>query len=318
MAAMNWENVVGTFADTKLVPTVTQRAAVASDGSAGSGGSGQDAWYTDSNRYVWTSNADYSHSFDYCWMISFDTGGGFYTNTSVTGVVDNQSGTGIVYTTYIGINANQAAFATGSPYDGFITQPANTWEQLCYGGAQNNTTSKWSFEAASTLARNLDAQFSTWQQTLNTWRNTVGDPTSDFQGSAANEFRAVLDALGVEFHGLQGQMNMQAIAPALDAAFTTLGATHSQLYSIYWAWRADPFSNPLNCLKWALDPAGGMAGASGVAICGTDMSNYSPTQVTITTPMASSSTTRTPTPTTTAVRSARRARCPMGTTRTSG
>lgn len=113
-------------------------------------------------------------------------------------------------------------------------------------------------------------------------------------------------------------MNMQAIAPALDAAFTTLGATHSQLYSIYWAWRADPFSNPLNCLKWALDPAGGMAGASGVAICGTDMSNYSPTQVTITTPMASSSTTRTPTPTTTAVRSARRARCPMGTTRTSG
>ncbi|MBF9072572.1 hypothetical protein [Streptacidiphilus fuscans] len=282
MAAMSWENALATFADTKEFPSITQRATVAADGTDSSGNGGY-PWFTPSERYVWTNNQDLSSLFDFYWSVSFDTGGGFYNSTTLSGKVNDSSGSGIVYTTWIGFKANQAAFTTGSPYDGFITQPATTWQELLYGPSQNNTTSVWSFDAASQLIRDLDVAMSGWQQSLNSWRDTVGDPTSDWQGSAANEFRVVLDMLINDFNSLQTQLDQHNLAPALDSVRQLLGQTNSQLYTAYWNWRADTYSNPLNCLAWAISVDGGMAGASATGVFGSQ-DHYQPSLITVNTP----------------------------------
>ncbi|MDH6116812.1 hypothetical protein ABH930_000231 [Kitasatospora sp. GAS204A] len=276
---MNWEETLQTFDWSAKAANIVDRSAVASDGtnpmvknSSGqlnpnNSNSPSTQWLIPSGQFVWTTQTNLWSTFDAClWVPYLD---GFGQNW---------------WYTFVGIKMNYPAFDTGSAFSNFYQQPGQVLTDLLWGGAQNDTTSVWSFDAASQMIGNFDSWLVGWQQTIQGWRDTVGDPSSDWQGTAANEFRMVLDGLAGEFSSLHDQLNMQgSLAQPLQDVRSQLGATHRALWDTYNQWLATDLAYPANCFKWVLGVGPGQPMNGVKANIQYDSYGY-PLQVSITTP----------------------------------
>jgi hypothetical protein len=225
---MQWEDALGVFASSTQ-SEITRRDGVAADGGA--------SWFASHAVETKAAKVDQA-SWDFWWSYQFSREESTEYGTTTT-----------AYTTIVGLNLDWSKFGDDSPLAKFNVQPQNILTPLVWSPNQNDRTSVWSFDAAVTTLRGLDAWLTGWMPVINGWADAVNAPDADFQGSAAAVFRFVLRGFATELGTLHLELNTpEPYWTSLETARTQLGATHVALWNGYSAWRANRRSMPVNCV----------------------------------------------------------------------
>ncbi|MGF1429409.1 hypothetical protein [Kitasatospora sp. LaBMicrA B282] len=235
MGIATWEDALVSFASTTQT-TITSRNDIASNSTA--------TWFAATG---FDSHSGYAQSanYDVWWSYNY------------------QDGLGRPWSWVIGANMDWnnwgnngdgplAKFATEEPQN--ILDPLNSWPN------QNDTTSVWSFDAGHDALVGTVNFMHTWQPTIKSWMDGINTSGSDWQGSAAGEFKAVLGSFNSMLDKIGTQLADGGYADKLAANRAALGTATLGLNSIHLNWFNSRLAWPVNAVHDAM--LNGMAGAT--------------------------------------------------------
>ncbi|MFE9426019.1 hypothetical protein ACFYNO_24010 [Kitasatospora sp. NPDC006697] len=199
------------------------------------------------------------------------------------------------YSDYVVVNMNlmwdNISPKTGDgKVDKFFGHARDTLNALLGSPGYTSTTALASFNAAHDMLAALPGWVSSLVKQLKGWADTIDSEDSDLQGSAAGELKSYLESVGksmqdmvtlIEFAG-DPAASVQAAHDALYAGLSRMntefldwqGGSPQNEVDQEWNDQYPNISNPLNCLKYALN--GLMASGT---VTYPDSSNYTILQV---------------------------------------
>ncbi|MGW6913471.1 hypothetical protein ACWGB8_06570 [Kitasatospora sp. NPDC054939] len=160
--------------------------------------------------------------------------------------------------------------AEDSTFRKFVHQPPDTIYALLGSPGRNEVVSDPSFTEAAAAIDGLAAWLNNAQVTVKKWVDKYGEEDAPWQGSAANEFRAYLNAFGREIDHLRmqltnrddkGEVETKAgqrsslVGESLETSRVKLDATLRAAIAAYENWRNGfwgAFAWPTNCARLAL------------------------------------------------------------------
>ncbi|WP_431676437.1 hypothetical protein [Kitasatospora sp. KL5] len=159
--------------------------------------------------------------------------------------------------------------ATDGVFHKFVHQPGDTLYPLLLSPGRNKVVSVDSFREAAEALDGLVAWLDTSRATVRRWVDGFGEEDANWQGSAANAFRAYLNAFGLEIDKLRLQLlnrdtagepesggRRSRVGESLDLSREQLLTTMKAAVTAAEAWRNDPaglgIAWPRNCAFYAL------------------------------------------------------------------
>ncbi|MFJ4184394.1 hypothetical protein [Kitasatospora sp. NPDC089509] len=222
MADKTWEDVLTVFANSGQT-TFTQRSAVTGDDKV--------QWIANHkvetlNYFKQTGNDNYD-----CWW-----------SYNFTGSDGGQ------WSYVIGCNLNWGQFqAETTDLGKWIRQGYDVLMPLAHSPAENDTMSVWSFDTAVSTLQGAEQLLSTWAPTVNGWAGDIAAPGSDWQGSAAGQFKTMLSMFGGEIQDLVKDLQDKHVASYLKDARDAIG---NAVLSMWYG--QDNYRNSRNA--WPVNP----------------------------------------------------------------
>ncbi|MFF8430651.1 hypothetical protein ACF07Y_37035, partial [Streptomyces sp. NPDC016566] len=228
---MNWEDGLGAFASTAQTD-ITPRSKVTGD-----------PWLTSHNVKM-VKGSDPGATSDLWWAYNFDV------ILHYSDVHGSRSDPPEPHAILVSANLPWSKLNDSSgPLYKFVHDPANILEPLLSAPGQNDTTSVYSFDAAANMLTEVDTWLTGWTPRIRAWANDLEGDGSDWQGSAASEFKAVLNAFANEFENLHVQLNTPSnFANSVTSSRSQLLNATVALYNAYSAWRGGALAWPVNAL----------------------------------------------------------------------
>ncbi|MFD7729400.1 hypothetical protein ACFV6F_03290 [Kitasatospora phosalacinea] len=148
--------------------------------------------------------------------------------------------------------------AATTPFGKFLRDGPRVLYPL-WGTGANDRISVASFEDAAVMLEKATWFLDGWIPVTRQWATDVGAPGSDWQGSAAGSFAAVLTAYGRELETLRDRLADADVAGSLRAAGAAVKASLPPLVDAWEHWRNSKEASPVTSLARAL--AEGLSGA---------------------------------------------------------
>ncbi|MFI7098960.1 hypothetical protein ACIBK8_06330 [Streptomyces sp. NPDC050161] len=202
------------------------------------------------------------------WFTSFDAGtlpGGDHNLDSVYDVwwsfnyttQGDGTGAGLPNQYVLGVTMDWAGMdASDGPLGQFVHQPDQILVPVFNSLKGNDAASLGSFDTAVITARGLERRIQGAKDIIESWAREINEDDSNWQGSSAGVFRAVLHGMANELDRLRVEMtNPRDFAADIDHARTQLHDTLARLYDAHTAWRGDRMAWPVNATHDALQEA---------------------------------------------------------------
>ncbi|MER8184885.1 hypothetical protein [Kitasatospora sp. NPDC094015] len=257
MATSNWEDALTVFAASTQTGAFTKRNAVANyDRQSWIGGYGNQVY-----------------------NVSVVDSGAMNSKYDVWFSVNYPSSNGGVYAQVIGCTLNWPEFQAETTELGkFVRQGPNILNPLAWGGQQNDKMSIWSFDAAVEMLKSVENLLQLWVPKNREWAQSINAPGDDWQGSAAGEFRALLNMLATELQMFEADLHNRNAKDEIAKARTALGAAVVQMVNTQQNYMNTRLVWPVNALHDAV-----LASFEGVQVKVTEDADGMP-QFQITTP----------------------------------
>ena len=218
---LDWEGVLQAFAPSAQ-RKVVNRSEIAGPGAASWFAStvkceGQGKHYTGTaEAHDWLSGKD---GYDVWWAWNWNDSDGA-----------NQS-------CVIAVNMDWTKW--GNAPDGVLSkythQPGEILDPLTAGG-ENDTVSHWSFADGAKALAGLKLSLAGWQKTVDDWAKDIDSPGSSWQGSAAGEFRVLLEGFAGELESIGIQLEIPDYATDLTTAGDAVTPAAIGLRAVHLAW----------------------------------------------------------------------------------
>ncbi|GJF33000.1 hypothetical protein KNE206_57000 [Kitasatospora sp. NE20-6] len=217
----DWEKALAVFASSTQT-SITNRHEFGDDGKA--------SWF--SNWKAQQSNSfTESVPFDVWWSYNY--------------VHSN----GRPYSYVLGVNLDWGLMAGADTLLGkLVREPRAIMEPLVWAPNQNDRVSVWSFDAAATMLHGVGNFLQAWLPMVREWAGSIDAPGSDWQGSAASGFKAVLNAFASELENVNFQLNDHKYAHAIEDSRSALSGAAIKMINGYGAWMGDRLVWPVNAV----------------------------------------------------------------------
>ncbi|MFC8448889.1 hypothetical protein [Kitasatospora sp. NPDC057223] len=128
----------------------------------------------------------------------------------------------------------------GNATDGVLSkythQPSEILVPLSSGSQANDTVSLWSFLDGADAFKGLKDKVAGWRTTVADWAADIDSPGSSWQGSAAGEFKVLLEGFAGELESIGIQLEIPDYATDLRAAGTSITPAVFGLGQVYRDW----------------------------------------------------------------------------------
>ncbi|MFD9811682.1 hypothetical protein [Streptomyces sp. NPDC059080] len=157
----------------------------------------------------------------------------------------------------LGINMDWATLdSSGGPLYRFFHQAEEILSPLSGTLKGNEFVSLGSFDTASNTARWLEGRIQAAKELIDSWARTIDNDDSNWQGSSAGVFRAVLEGHAKELERLRTEMiNPRDFTGDIDQARVQLHQTLAGLQEAFGNWYNDRLAAPVNATHDALQEA---------------------------------------------------------------
>lgn len=189
-------------------------------------------------------NQDFTKVYDVWWSFTYSTQG-------------NGTGSGLPRQYVLGVNMDWPAMENGEgPLYRFVHQADQILTPLAGTLKGNEFVSLGSFDTASNTARWLEGRIQAAKELMESWARTIDNEDSNWQGSAAGVFKAVLEGHANELDRLRTEMiNPRDFTGDIDQARVQLHQSLVGLQEAFSAWRNDRMAWPVNATHDALQEA---------------------------------------------------------------
>ena len=128
----------------------------------------------------------------------------------------------------------------GNASDGVLSkythQPSEIFVPLSSGSQANDTVSLWSFLDGADAIKGLKDKVAGWRTTVAGWAEDIDSPGSSWQGSAAGEFKVLLEGFAGELESIGIQLESPDYAADLRAAGNSITPAVFGMGQVYRNW----------------------------------------------------------------------------------
>ncbi|MER7753276.1 hypothetical protein [Kitasatospora sp. NPDC097643] len=241
MGDMKWEDVLKTFAsEAQRTAKIVTREEVAGPPSA------DHPWFRPVDKFVG----------GYEWYANAPSGKGGYAGTGhpdVWWAWNYSTSTGDYhYRITLSVNYTDWGNDTDKPLSRFVNQHVAILEPAKPGGKGNDTISPASLRAGAQTLSQIRTWLTTWYPRVHGWAEKLNNDDSDWQGSAAGEFKLLLEHYALELEGIRHQIENAPYEADLQAAATAIEQTAVDLGYVHWLWYGSGLAWPSHAIYQAL------------------------------------------------------------------
>ncbi|MGW3635124.1 hypothetical protein ACWD7F_34145 [Streptomyces sp. NPDC005122] len=232
MPSGDWERAVGTFASS-TDGTITGRDEVAGNGAA--------TWLLpQAHGWTWRrddgiAGADYWPAYD------------AWNSWNYRGLINSRPNSFV-----LGVNMDWAKW--GNEADGPLAKFTHAGEILNAVNPpnENDTTSSNSFSSAAFALQGVDEWLQDWMPTIRGWSDELNVSGGNWNGSAASEFKWMLDQFHIELQKMHLQLTNAPYLEDLGHNGDVLWTATGKVNEAFQTWFNSLYAWPVNCVENAL------------------------------------------------------------------